>query len=119
MNLNAIYYSFPKWRSGSFNSVSLFNPVQTTISLYQPAYCPFITRQPMQSVLCNRGVIEGLGQCAYATPPGAAREKAGPWNSPWLAFKTHKNQKKNIKNPANQKKQQNNKILNTMEQYTF
>ena len=71
MNLNAIYYSFPKWRSGSFNSVSLFNPVQTTISLYQPAYCPFITRQPMQSALCNRGVIEGLGQDAYTTPPGA------------------------------------------------
>ena len=82
----------------------------------------------MQSALCNRGVIEGLGQDAYTTQPGAQHGRkpadslallGGPWNSPWLAFKTHKNQKKNIKNPANQKKQQNNKILNTMEQYTF
>ena len=32
---------------------------------------PLSQRQPMQSALCNRGVIQGLGQDAYTTQPGA------------------------------------------------
>ena len=56
---------------------SLFNSVHYSTqcrlrSLYiNLLTVPLSQRQPMQSALCNRGVIEGLGQDAYTTQPGA------------------------------------------------